>query len=300
LLISRTYQGEAHEAAGAFEAAAAQYALNVEALEELLGTQDASDDDDDDEYDIENDTGIHTSVARLRLCEQLGFHALALKRGGRFAPAEAAYERALAALHGIRSVVCAQERESMRIDLTQKLLTLHEARSGDGDDATYAATFKRLFREHAATLEEAAEGAAGGSALIFETGWGPRKEFSASGPRSRRRFVSRIVDDPARPYVRWRIVEVPYAPEHGPRSMQPHEVQQQEAVAGPFNDLARAHALPRVSRACGACGAQRGAALKVCQACRQTHCCDAACQRRHWKQHRAACRAAAAQNEARA
>jgi hypothetical protein len=188
----------------------------------------------------------------------------------------------------------------MRIDLFHKLVTQHEARSAGADGDKYAATFQRLFREHAATLE-AAERAAGSSALIFETGWGPRQEFSISGPRSRRRFVSRSVDNPAQQCVRWRIVEVPYAPERrDARCVQPHEVQQQEAVVGPFNNLARAHALPHVSRACGACGAQRGAALKVCQACLQTRCCDAACQRSHWRQHRAACRAAAAQNEAHA
>jgi hypothetical protein len=87
LLLSRTFQGEAHEAAGAFDAAAAQYALNVEALE---ATQGASYDDDDAEEHFADDAGIYASHARWRLCEQLGFQALALKRGGRFTRAEAA------------------------------------------------------------------------------------------------------------------------------------------------------------------------------------------------------------------
>lgn len=188
----------------------------------------------------------------------------------------------------------------MRINLLHKLLTLHEASSGF-DSAKHDATLRRLFREQAAVLQ-AAEVAAGASArampLVFDMEFGPREEYSICGPRSRRRFVCRRVGDPTRPCVSWRIVEVPFAPERG--SKQPHELHcsQEEAAlkdaAEPFNDMAREHALPRVARACGACGAQRGAALKLCQACKQAHYCDATCQRRHWKQHRAACRAAAA------
>jgi hypothetical protein len=118
LLLSRSWQGEAHEAVGAFDAAATLYALNVAAIEELPDVEEAlAESGAVIVYHI-HDKGITPSVARWRFCEQLGFHALALKRGGRAALAQAAYERALAALPGIDGAL---ERESMRIDILQKL-----------------------------------------------------------------------------------------------------------------------------------------------------------------------------------
>ena len=49
---------------------------------------------------------------------------------------------------------------------------------------------------------------------------------------------------------------------------------------------------------CSICAACRsvGPAMKRCAACEDIHCCNAACQRAHWKEHRADCRAARKQS----
>ncbi len=302
LLLSRSWQGEAHEAVGAYDAAATLYALNVAAIEELADVEEAlAESGAAIVYHI-HDKGIQPSVARWRLCEQLGFHALALKRGGRAALAQAAYERALAALPDIDDAL---ERESMRIDILQKLITL---RAESADDAAFDAMYRRLFCKQVPLLgaaETAAGAPAGHVPLLTQLNFGPRKEHRIGGPRSRRCFVARSVDDPARPCVRWRILEVPFLPESD-NAQQPRVAQKKKAAEkeeedpaqAPFNELAREHALPRVAgvcAACGAVGAQGGAcALKACKACAQAFYCGAACQHRDWKKHRAACRAATA------
>ena len=54
---------------------------------------------------------------------------------------------------------------------------------------------------------------------------------------------------------------------------------------------------PPAARKCAACGAAArsdGRALMACSACTAVSYCSAACQRGHWKQHRASCRASAA------
>ena len=52
--------------------------------------------------------------------------------------------------------------------------------------------------------------------------------------------------------------------------------------------------LPQLPSArCAACGAE---AVKHCAACSGPSYCSTECQRRHWKEHRAACKAAVAHN----
>jgi hypothetical protein len=46
-------------------------------------------------------------------------------------------------------------------------------------------------------------------------------------------------------------------------------------------------------RTCAACGNQALQMLK-CSRCKAAFYCDAACQKRHWREHKAACGAAAA------
>jgi hypothetical protein len=45
-------------------------------------------------------------------------------------------------------------------------------------------------------------------------------------------------------------------------------------------------------RACAACGKEALQMLK-CSRCKAAFYCDAACQKRHWQEHKAACGAAA-------
>jgi hypothetical protein len=51
--------------------------------------------------------------------------------------------------------------------------------------------------------------------------------------------------------------------------------------------------LEEAHRICAACGAKRLQMLR-CSRCKAAFYCDAACQKRHWREHKAACGAATA------
>ena len=61
---------------------------------------------------------------------------------------------------------------------------------------------------------------------------------------------------------------------------------------GEDDEGAAAAASAAPERACAACGATTG--LKLCQDCRGVRHCSVACQRQHWREHRAECRRVAA------
>jgi hypothetical protein len=65
-----------------------------------------------------------------------------------------------------------------------------------------------------------------------------------------------------------------------------------EAEAAAAALPAGAAAARAVCAACGAAKASGGAKLRRCAGCRAVRYCSAACQKAHWREHRAACEAA--------
>jgi hypothetical protein len=279
LLDARTREAETLEAAGRFDDAAALYRRNL------------ADD-------------ARAPGARLLLSPPMewSFLGLALKRAGRFDEAAAAYAAGVrAAAEGPITPDTPLWRESQRLNLCSLVVTLHITKR---DTGAANAAMMELFRHEIAA---ARAGGAANDAYVeplwdFDVpsgfrgvvvarpsgrGWELLAGVDATGPHAgvqvwRTREVS-----PAAVARRRRLAPLANV------SMTTGGAEDAAIAAAVLKQRAGAAALPKLPAArCARCGVGGGAAAKRCGACMAVAYCGAECQRAHWAEHKAACKAA--------
>jgi hypothetical protein len=214
-----------------------------------------------------------------------GFYGLALKRAGRFAEADAAYET------GLRVLACCRitpdtppVRETYRLDLLSKLVYLHLHRNAAASNAAVARLFGAQISELTAAGERSYSVACVNDELIL------------TGHTTRRRFTVVFTEPPhesGQPAMLGRVLEL--RRDWQPAAQADAGSEEEEHLRMARLSLQRSGQpakLPRLPRGCCAgCGEE---ATKRCGACGGPFYCGAACQRQDWKAHRAACKAASA------
>ena len=208
------------------------------------------------------------------------YYGIALKRAGHLVQADAAYEAGLRELRTCRMLPdTPQVRDSARLDLLSHLVYLHLYTKTAKEDAAVERLFCAQINELVLSGERSYAVECINDQLVL------------IGHTTRRRFALESLhehDHTGKPLNLMRIVELP-------RSWQPTGPK-----AGGDSDLRMARAtvelssgppkLPQLPRGrCAACGNE---ATKRCAACNGPFYCGAACQKLHWKDHRAACKAA--------
>jgi tetratricopeptide (TPR) repeat protein len=274
---SRVWEAEAREATGDYDGAAALYKANIEEMELMASPLPP----DLQETFVADLLEQEMATAPALLPVNMSFLGLALKRAGAYGEAEVAYKAALSVVGRSRGVVAAEERESMRITLVKLLLALYDA-SDEAHKHTlaYAALFKPAI-DALCTQQGSVDanfGCEGQDRYYFVDAVSGRR-FAV---RESADACSDVTGDPHS-----FIAEVPSGATRrsgGGRVVDP--------VQRPLRELAQAERLPRVTHTvCAACGA-RGEAQKRCGACLQLTYCSVACQRAHWKAHKAECKRA--------
>jgi hypothetical protein len=172
---------------------------------------------------------------------------------------------------------------------------------GPDDDAALEALLQALLhardpvrQETAArvlmvALSRSSSGGAEGAVLLAERGALRRaRELAASsGDGKVRASAARLVDT----LEELLLVAQQGAAGEGAAANDEHGRRQQEAAAAGTPPIGAA-ASSSVCAACGAAKASGGAKLRRCAGCRAVRYCSPACQKAHWRQHRAACEAA--------
>ena len=226
------------------------------------------------------------------------FFGLALKRSGRLAEADDAYEaglRALLAMPLQAGRAYEVEQEALRLDLLVKLVMLHRS---CGNAAACVSAQRRIFQAQLADLE--ADGDEGYIELRMSGG------ATLTGTRTRRRWelvmpgedggddlssYSRIVPRANAP-ARWRPPRTPELRMPAPGTTLLPSAADNLRLAGSIAGRHNLPSLPKLPAAhCAVCAAP---ATKRCSACGVPFYCGAASQRQDWKAHKAACKAATA------
>jgi hypothetical protein len=222
---------------------------------------------------------------------------------GCYRDAQRAYEAGLLALPGPVDPDKPAWRESLRLDLLNKCISLAEA-SGDNDLRLLAR--RRIFERQIAELERQ-----GDSQGVWSTG--QRHEILYTSCKGGRRFA--VVSRPSGPddgqvTSLLSIVELPrVAPitktreqlmnkmeNKSSRPWDPQKLAQSQHDSA--NDTLRSWLVGRTRAAAPdlpvACCAQCGepAPPKRCAACGGPRYCDSTCQHAHWKAHKPACKTA--------
>ena len=277
-LLAREHEAEALEAAGRYLEAAALYKQNV-------------------------DEDARNPAARLLQvpARQWSFYGLALKRAGRYQEALAAYEAGLRVLQtGPIDPDTPQWRESTRLSLLQKLITLAQAMH---DQQLYSSTCARIFERQMDEMHTQ-----GDTEFVFEfkSGGG---DYTAciTGCATARRFAVVDYRPPAGDTVHAGLTmshvvelsrETDLAASISECSADWSFARGTDAALDlrfARQDLGKSHgaaelpSLPKLR--CALCGAP---APKRCGACGGPPYCGPACQRAHWKAHKPACKAARA------
>ena len=277
-LDARTREAEALEAAGKYLEAAVLYKINIAADARL------------------------PAARLLQSPPQIWSHyGLALKRAGRYKDAQRAYEDGLRALTGPVDPDTPAWRESLRLDLLNKCISLAEA---SGDTELRRQACRRIFARQIAQLEREGDPhgmwAIGGRHDVLYTSCKGRRfavvsRHSVPGDGQVTSLLSVVELSRVAPITKTReqLLEME---DKSNGSWNPQALAQSQHDSA--NDTlrswleGRSHAAaPDLPVACCAqCG--KPAPPKRCAACGGPRYCDAACQNAHWKAHKPACKAA--------
>ncbi len=284
LLNARTQQAEGLEAAGRFLEAAALYRQNL--------------------ADDARSPGAHLLHSPPMEHAYLG---LALKRAGRLEEASAAYAAGLrAAAEGPLLPDTPAARESLRLHLRNLEITLRLAQR-DAEGAKRAVL--ELFRNEAAAARAGGARAeplwdfdahsVGGAGFLLERpsgrGWELCAEVQMGGGGMMQVFRTREVAPAA---VARRNLAALEQMRVRTGAAENAGYAAKELKASLARQAGRERAVPKLPPAlCARCG---GAADKLCSACGGAAYCGAECQKAHWKEHKAACKAARQQQAAQA
>jgi hypothetical protein len=211
------------------------------------------------------------------------YYGLALKRAGRLAEAEAAYETGLRILPSCRIMPdTPQVREAYRVELLTNLVYLHMT----VNHASMNAAVERLFCTQINALMASGEKSYSVDCI--------NDALVLIGRTTRRRFTVEIKNVPddktGRPVPHARIVEVHQGWQPVRAGAGDEEDDDLRMARSTLQRQGQLPKLPQLPRGrCAACGEE---ATKRCGACAGPFYCSAACQRGNWRAHRAACKAA--------
>jgi len=238
------------------------------------------------------DADARSPGARLLMTPAMvwSYYGLALKRQEKWAAAEAAYESGIKSItgRGYAEPDTAEWRESVKLDLLDLLVTLHDA---SGNMQKRQVAINRIFRPQMELMVDRGE-----TQITFENGSESKNGTSIYGLKTKLAWHIRqeehagMLMNAIRPLTSGRGPTTrPFTTSSDSWMTREDNVAAARKLLGKTG--AGSKAVPRLPRpSCSACGLAD--APKRCGACGGPAYCDAECQKKHWRAaHKTACAA---------